>query len=137
MKLFHSLTSSLFFFAHLSLYFFHFFWGTYFFFSIFSAVSLVRIVSLSFSIYLLLTTILILSLSPSLTSYLSISLSLFSYYLCLSLFLPLLSLSLFPSYLCIILKVGRLELENMELEQHRIVHESILKGKDLVLQKLR
>ena len=30
---------------------------------------------------------------------LNISLSLFSYYLCLSLFLPLLSLSLFPSYL--------------------------------------
>jgi hypothetical protein len=26
-------------------------------------------------------------------------------------------------------QVGRLELENMELEQHRIVHESILKGK--------
>ena len=25
----------------------------------------------------------------------------------------------------------------MELEQHRIVHESILKGKDLVMQKLR
>ena len=25
-------------------------------------------------------------------------------------------------------QVGRLELENMELEQHRIVHESILKG---------
>ena len=25
----------------------------------------------------------------------------------------------------------------MELEQHRIVHESILKGKDLVIQKLR
>jgi hypothetical protein len=34
-------------------------------------------------------------------------------------------------------QVGRLELENMELEQHRIVHESILKGKDLVIQKLR
>jgi hypothetical protein len=34
-------------------------------------------------------------------------------------------------------QVGRLELENMELEQHRIVHESILKGKDLVVQKLR
>lgn len=33
-------------------------------------------------------------------------------------------------------QVGRLELENMELEQHRIVHESILKGKDLVIQKL-
>ena len=35
------------------------------------------------------------------------------------------------------MQVGRLELENMELEQHRIVHESILKGKDLVIQKLR
>ena len=34
-------------------------------------------------------------------------------------------------------QVGRLELENMELEQHRIVHESILKGKDLTIQKLR
>ena len=34
-------------------------------------------------------------------------------------------------------QVGRLELENMELEQHRIVHESILKGKDLAIQKLR
>ena len=33
-------------------------------------------------------------------------------------------------------QVGRLELENMELEQHRIVHESILKGKDLTIQKL-
>lgn len=34
-------------------------------------------------------------------------------------------------------QVGRLELENMELEQHRIVHESILRGKDLVIQKLK
>jgi hypothetical protein len=34
-------------------------------------------------------------------------------------------------------QVGRLELENMELEQHRIVHESILKGKDLEIQKLK
>eukprot|EP01031_Cornospumella_fuschlensis_P034496 gene34496-41765_t len=34
-------------------------------------------------------------------------------------------------------QVGRLELENMELEQHRIVHESILKGKDLSIQKLK
>jgi kinesin family protein 18/19 len=34
-------------------------------------------------------------------------------------------------------QVGRLELENMELEQHRIVHESIVKGKDLIIQKLR
>lgn len=33
-------------------------------------------------------------------------------------------------------QVGRLELENMELEQHRIVHESIVKGKDLTIQKL-
>jgi kinesin family protein 18/19 len=33
-------------------------------------------------------------------------------------------------------QVGRLELENMELEQHRIVHESFLKGKDLTIQKL-
>jgi hypothetical protein len=34
-------------------------------------------------------------------------------------------------------QVGKLELENMELEQHRIVHESILKGKDLTIQKLK
>jgi hypothetical protein len=34
-------------------------------------------------------------------------------------------------------QVGRLELENMELEQHRIVHESVLKGKDLLIQKLQ
>ena len=34
-------------------------------------------------------------------------------------------------------QVGKLELENMELEQHRIVHESILKGKDLAIQKLK
>jgi kinesin family protein 18/19 len=34
-------------------------------------------------------------------------------------------------------QVGRLELENMELEQHRIVHESIVKGKDLIIQKLK
>jgi hypothetical protein len=33
-------------------------------------------------------------------------------------------------------QVGRLELENMELEQHRIVHDSVLKGKDLTIQKL-
>lgn len=33
--------------------------------------------------------------------------------------------------------MGKLELENMELEQHRIVHESILKGKDLTIQKLK
>ena len=34
-------------------------------------------------------------------------------------------------------QVGKLELENMELEQHRIVHESILKGKDLAIHKLK
>lgn len=34
-------------------------------------------------------------------------------------------------------QVGRLELENMELEQHRIVHDSVLKGKDLLIQKLQ
>lgn len=28
-------------------------------------------------------------------------------------------------------------MENMELEQHRIVHESIVKGKDLAIQKLK
>eukprot|EP01042_Synura_sphagnicola_P006219 gene6219-7949_t len=33
-------------------------------------------------------------------------------------------------------QVGRLELENMELEQHRIVHDAVLKGKDLTIQKL-
>ncbi|CAM9139314.1 unnamed protein product, partial [Phaeothamnion confervicola] len=34
-------------------------------------------------------------------------------------------------------RIGRLELENMELEQSRIVHASILRGKDLTIQKLR
>ena len=34
-------------------------------------------------------------------------------------------------------QVGRLELENMELEQHCIVHEAVLKGKDLTIQKLK
>ena len=34
-------------------------------------------------------------------------------------------------------QVGKLELENMELEQHKIVHDSILKGKDLTIHKLR
>eukprot|EP01041_Mallomonas_annulata_P002644 gene2644-5192_t len=34
-------------------------------------------------------------------------------------------------------QVGRLELEKMELEQHTIVHESIVKGKDLTIQKLK
>jgi hypothetical protein len=33
-------------------------------------------------------------------------------------------------------RIGRLELENMELEQSRIVHESMMKGKDLTIQKL-
>src|SRR3546814_1430966 len=34
-------------------------------------------------------------------------------------------------------QVGKLELENMELEQHRIVHNSIIRGKDLTIQKLQ
>lgn len=34
-------------------------------------------------------------------------------------------------------QVGKLELENMELEQHRIVHDSIIRGKDLTIQKLQ
>lgn len=33
-------------------------------------------------------------------------------------------------------RIGRLELENMELEQSRIVHESMMKGKDLTIQKV-
>jgi hypothetical protein len=33
-------------------------------------------------------------------------------------------------------RIGKLELENMELEQSRIVHESLMKGKDLTIQKL-
>lgn len=34
-------------------------------------------------------------------------------------------------------QVGKLELENMELEQHRIVHDSIIRGKELTIQKLQ
>jgi hypothetical protein len=34
-------------------------------------------------------------------------------------------------------QVGKLELANMELEQHRIVHESLMKGKELTIQKLQ
>lgn len=34
-------------------------------------------------------------------------------------------------------QVGKLELENMELEQQRMVHDSILKGKDLTIHKLK
>ncbi len=34
-------------------------------------------------------------------------------------------------------QVGKLELENMELEQHKMVHDSILKGKDLTIHKLK
>jgi hypothetical protein len=34
-------------------------------------------------------------------------------------------------------QVGKLELENMELEQQRMVHDSMLKGKDLAIHKLK
>merc|ERR1719424_1301849 len=34
-------------------------------------------------------------------------------------------------------RIGKLELENMELEQSRIVHESLVRGKDLTIQKLQ
>lgn len=34
-------------------------------------------------------------------------------------------------------QVGKLELENMELEQQKMVHDSILKGKDLMIHKLK
>ena len=34
-------------------------------------------------------------------------------------------------------RIGKLELDNMELEQSRIVHDSIMKGKDLTIQKLQ
>ena len=34
-------------------------------------------------------------------------------------------------------RIGCLELENMELEQSRMVHDSIMKGKDLTIQKLQ
>ena len=34
-------------------------------------------------------------------------------------------------------RIGKLELDNMELEQSRIVHDSMMKGKDLTIQKVR
>jgi len=34
-------------------------------------------------------------------------------------------------------RIGKLELENMELEQSRTVHDSISRGKDLTIQKLK
>jgi len=34
-------------------------------------------------------------------------------------------------------RIGKLELDNMELEQSRIVHETIVRGKDLTIQKLQ
>ena len=34
-------------------------------------------------------------------------------------------------------RIGKLELENMELEQSRMIHESIVTAKDLTIQKLR
>jgi kinesin family protein 18/19 len=34
-------------------------------------------------------------------------------------------------------RIGKLELENMELEQSRIVHDSLVRGKDLTIQKLQ
>jgi len=34
-------------------------------------------------------------------------------------------------------RIGKLELENMELEQSKIVHDSLMKGKDLTIMKLR
>jgi kinesin family member 18/19 len=34
-------------------------------------------------------------------------------------------------------KIGKLELENMELEQSQFIHKSIMKGKDLTIQKLQ
>lgn len=34
-------------------------------------------------------------------------------------------------------RIGKLELDNMELEQSRIVHESAMRGKDLTIQKLQ
>ena len=34
-------------------------------------------------------------------------------------------------------RIGKLELENMELEQGRMVHESIVQGKDLTIEQLR
>lgn len=34
-------------------------------------------------------------------------------------------------------RIGKLELDNMELEQSRIVHESAMRGKDLTIEKLQ
>lgn len=34
-------------------------------------------------------------------------------------------------------RIGKLELDNMELAQSRIVHESAMRGKDLTIQKLQ
>ncbi|CAM9619919.1 unnamed protein product [Chrysoparadoxa australica] len=34
-------------------------------------------------------------------------------------------------------RIGKLELDNMELEQSRIVYDSVMKGKDLTIQKLQ
>ncbi len=34
-------------------------------------------------------------------------------------------------------RIGKLELDNMELEQSRIVHDTIVRGKDLTIQKLQ
>lgn len=34
-------------------------------------------------------------------------------------------------------RIGKLELDNMELEQSRVVHESAMRGKDLTIQKLQ
>lgn len=34
-------------------------------------------------------------------------------------------------------RIGKLEVDNMELEQSRIVHESAMRGKDLTIQKLQ
>lgn len=34
-------------------------------------------------------------------------------------------------------RIGKLELDNMELEQSKIVHESAMRGKDLTIQKLQ
>ena len=34
-------------------------------------------------------------------------------------------------------KIGKLELENMQLEQAQFIHNSLMKGKDLTIQKLQ
>lgn len=34
-------------------------------------------------------------------------------------------------------RIGKLELDNMELEQSHIVHDSAMRGKDLTIQKLQ